>query len=40
MIDERSEVRTVKATLATGICDWQAEGEDRAEMTIAGGELL
>ncbi len=40
MIDERSEVRTVKATLVTGVCEWRAEGEDRAETTITGGELL
>ena len=40
MIDKCNAVRTVKATLATGICEWQAEGEDRAEMTIAGGEML
>ena len=40
MIDERSEVRTEKATLVTGTCEWQAEGEDRADVTITGGELL
>ena len=40
MIDERSEVRTDKATLVTGTCEWRAKGEDRADVTITGGELL
>ena len=40
MIDKCNAVRTDKATLVTGICEWRAEGEDRAEMTITGGELL
>jgi len=40
VIDKCNAVRTVKATLVTGICEWRAKGEDRAEMTITGGELL
>ena len=40
MIDEHSEVRTAKATLITGTCEWRAEGEDRAAVTIIGGEML
>jgi len=38
VIDERSEVRAGNATPVTGTCDWRAEGEDGAEVTITGGK--